>query len=122
MAAAKKRTAKKATAKKAATKQRTAAKKSVVKKSAVKKSAAKKTSAKKAAPPRALARYRAIIAIPRARALFAFVFVEGIIIFGVFPYIAPLLEARGAGGPSEAGIIVAAFAAPAHCLTARPSS
>jgi predicted MFS family arabinose efflux permease len=62
-------------------------------------------------PAVALARYRAIIAIPRARALFAFVFVEGIIIFGVFPYIAPLLEARGAGGPSEAGIIVAAFAA-----------
>src|SRR4051794_28365398 len=72
---------------------------------------------RKAVPPAgfdpavALARYRAIIAIPRARALFAFVFVEGIVIFGVFPYIAPLLEARGAGGPSEAGIIVAAFAA-----------
>lgn len=58
----------------------------------------------------ALARYRTIIGIPRARALFAFVFVEGVIIFGVFPFIAPLLEARGVGGPSEAGIIVASFA------------
>ena len=32
-------------------------------------------------------------------------------IFGIFPYIAPLLESRGAGGPSEAGLIIAAFAA-----------
>src|SRR3954470_503577 len=59
----------------------------------------------------ALARYRTIVGIPRARALFSFVFVEGIVIFGIFPYIAPLLEARGAGGPTEAGLIVAAFAA-----------
>ena len=59
----------------------------------------------------ALARYRTIVGIPRARALFAFVFVEGVVIFGIFPYIAPLLESRGAGGPSEAGLIIAAFAA-----------
>ena len=59
----------------------------------------------------ALARYRTIIAIPRARALFSFVFIEGVVIFGIFPFVAPLLEARGAGGPSEAGIIIAAFAA-----------
>jgi predicted MFS family arabinose efflux permease len=55
-------------------------------------------------------RYRRIVAIPRARALFAFVFVEGAIIFGIQPYIAPMLEARGAGGPAEAGMIIAAFA------------
>jgi len=73
--------------------------------------------ARSAAPERAfdlsvaLANYRKIVGIPRARALFSFVFVEGIVIFGIFPYIAPLLEARGAGGPSEAGLIVAAFAA-----------
>src|SRR3954454_21330058 len=59
----------------------------------------------------ALANYRKIVGIPRARALFSFVFVEGVVIFGIFPYIAPLLEARGAGGPTEAGLIVAAFAA-----------
>jgi predicted MFS family arabinose efflux permease len=59
----------------------------------------------------ALARYRAIIALPRARALFSFVFIEGVVIFGIFPFVAPLLEARGAGGPSEAGIIIAGFAA-----------
>jgi predicted MFS family arabinose efflux permease len=73
--------------------------------------------ARSAAPARAfdlslaLANYRKIVGIPRARALFSFVFVEGIVIFGIFPYIAPLLEARGAGGPSEAGLVVAAFAA-----------
>ena len=59
----------------------------------------------------AAARYRTILAIPRARALFLFVFVEGGLIFGFQPYIAPLLEARGAGGPTQAGIIIACFAA-----------
>jgi predicted MFS family arabinose efflux permease len=56
-------------------------------------------------------RYRRILAIPRARALFLFVFVEGGLIFGYQPFIAPLLEARGAGGPAQAGIIIACFAA-----------
>jgi predicted MFS family arabinose efflux permease len=55
-------------------------------------------------------RYRRILSISRARALYAFVFVEGAIIFGIQPYIAPMLEERGAGGPAEAGMIIAAFA------------
>jgi predicted MFS family arabinose efflux permease len=54
-------------------------------------------------------RYRAILAIPRARALFLFVFVEAIATYGLFPYIAPLFEERGLGGPSEAGIALAGF-------------
>lgn len=58
----------------------------------------------------AIDRYRRILSMSRARALFAFVFVEGIIIFGVQPFIAPLLEARGAGGAFEAGLIIACFA------------
>ncbi len=58
----------------------------------------------------ALARYRALLANPRARALFSFVFVEGIAIFGIFPFIATLLEAERAGGPTEAGLALAAFA------------
>lgn len=58
----------------------------------------------------ALGRYRRVVAIPRALALFSFVFVEGVFIFGVFPFLAPLLEARGAGGARETGFIVAAFA------------
>jgi predicted MFS family arabinose efflux permease len=56
-------------------------------------------------------RYASILAMPRARALFAFVFIEGGIIFGVQPYLAPLLEERGLGGAPEAGIMIACFAA-----------
>jgi predicted MFS family arabinose efflux permease len=59
----------------------------------------------------ALARYRKVFAIPRARALYAFVFVDGLAFFGLFPYIAPTIEARGEGGPFEAGLVLAGFAA-----------
>ena len=68
------------------------------------------------APPRrpdlrqAVRRYRTILATPRARGLFSAVFVEAIAIFGVFPYLAPLIEARGEGGPREAGLVLAGFA------------
>jgi predicted MFS family arabinose efflux permease len=58
----------------------------------------------------AVERYRGLLAMPRARALYAFVFVEGGIIFGIQPYLAPLLEERGLGGAPEAGIIIACFA------------
>ena len=51
-----------------------------------------------------------VLALGRARALMAFVFVEGLVIFGIQPYIAPLLEERGVGGAAEAGLIIAAFA------------
>ena len=54
-------------------------------------------------------RYRAILAIPRARALFLFVFVEAVATYGLFPYIAPLFEERGLGGPFEAGVVLAGF-------------
>lgn len=54
-------------------------------------------------------RYGRILSIPRGQALFLFVFVEGGIIFGIQPYIAPLLAERGLGGPTEAGLIIAAF-------------
>ncbi len=58
----------------------------------------------------ALARYRDILANPRARILFSAVFIEAIAIFGVFPHLAPLIEARGEGGPREAGLVLAGFA------------
>lgn len=58
----------------------------------------------------ALERYRRILAMGRARALFSFVFVEGIVIFGIMPFVAPLLEGRGAGSAFEAGLISACFA------------
>ncbi|WP_419830871.1 MFS transporter [Methylobacterium sp.] len=58
----------------------------------------------------AVRRYRTILANPRARILFSAVFVEAIAIFGVFPHLAPLIEARGEGGPREAGLVLAGFA------------
>lgn len=58
----------------------------------------------------ALDRYRRILGIPRALALMAFVFAEGIFVFGVQPYIAPLLERDGLGGPTQAGLIIGGFA------------
>lgn len=61
-------------------------------------------------PAVAMRRYGRILAMPRGQALFLFVFVEGGLIFGVQPYIAPLLAERGLGGAAEAGIIIACFA------------
>ena len=54
-------------------------------------------------------RYRHILSIGKARALMAFVFAEGILIFGVQPYLAPLLERAQLGGAREAGLIIGAF-------------
>ncbi len=59
----------------------------------------------------AFARYRTIAGIPRARALFAFVFIDAIVFLSVLPYVAPTLEARREGGPFEAGLVIAGFAA-----------
>jgi predicted MFS family arabinose efflux permease len=58
----------------------------------------------------AIQRYRDILSNPRALALFSFVFVEATAIFGIFPYIAPLLEERGGGGPTQAGFAIGGFA------------
>lgn len=55
-------------------------------------------------------RYRSIIAMGRVRWLIFFVFAEGILIYGVHPYIAAMMEASGTGGPTEAGIAIAGFA------------
>ncbi|MBZ6076944.1 MFS transporter [Microvirga puerhi] len=58
----------------------------------------------------ALQRYRDILANPRALALFSFVFVEAIALFGIFPYVAPLLEQSGGGGAAQAGFAIGGFA------------
>jgi MFS transporter, DHA1 family, inner membrane transport protein len=57
----------------------------------------------------ALQRYRGILSNPRALALFSFVFVEATAIFGVFPYVAPLLERTG-GSATQAGVALGGFA------------
>jgi predicted MFS family arabinose efflux permease len=58
----------------------------------------------------ALMRYRDILSNPRALKLFGLVFAEAIAIFGIFPYVAPLLEERGGGGATEAGFALGGFA------------
>ncbi|WP_254453437.1 MFS transporter [Siccirubricoccus sp. G192] len=60
-------------------------------------------------PVRAVRRYGAILRLPAARLLYGAVLVEGVLIFGSFPYFAPWLQARGLGGTLEAGLAVAAF-------------
>ena len=57
----------------------------------------------------ALARYRGILTNPAALTLYGAVSIEGALVFGVFPFIAPLLIARGIGGTAEAGLTIGAF-------------
>jgi predicted MFS family arabinose efflux permease len=65
-------------------------------------------------PPFRIARmfdgYGEVFANPRTVVCFSAVFVEGIVVFGLFPYIALLLESRGAGGLKEAGFVLSGFA------------
>jgi len=58
----------------------------------------------------AIRRYRDILSNRRALFLFGSVFVEATAIFGIFPYVAPLLEERGGGGATEAGFAIGGFA------------
>lgn len=58
----------------------------------------------------ALRRYRYLWSLRAARVLYGAVFIEGALVFGVLPFIAPLLMERGQGGATEAGLAVAAFA------------
>ena len=59
-------------------------------------------------------RYAAILALPAARSLYIAVFIEGALIYGVFPFLAPLFQQRGlagtGGGVAEAGLAVAFYA------------
>jgi predicted MFS family arabinose efflux permease len=58
-----------------------------------------------------LTRYAELLRHPLARACYLAVFCEGVLIFGVLPFTAPLLEARGLGAAREAGIALAGFGA-----------
>jgi predicted MFS family arabinose efflux permease len=55
----------------------------------------------------AVERYRLVFRNPSASVCYATVFVEGIAVYGVVPFVAELLEARHAGGPREAGFVIA---------------
>lgn len=58
-----------------------------------------------------LERYGAILQNPVARLCYGAVAVEGVLIFGVFPFLADILLARGHGGPAEAGTAIGLFGA-----------
>ena len=55
--------------------------------------------------------YAQVFANPRAKVCYGAVFVEGVSIFGLLPYLAVLLEARGIGGMREAGMVLAGMGA-----------
>ena len=58
----------------------------------------------------ARARYASVLANPVSVWVFATVAAEGLLIFGVFPFVAPMLARHGAEGAFEAGVTLGAFA------------
>jgi predicted MFS family arabinose efflux permease len=57
----------------------------------------------------AVAGFQGVLADPRAKICFGSVFFEGIVIHGMFPYVALLLLAAGITHSSYAGLVIAAF-------------
>ena len=57
-----------------------------------------------------LTSYGRVLQHPRAVVCYTAVFVEGMVIFGVLPYLAAMLEAEGTGSIREAGFIIAGMA------------
>jgi predicted MFS family arabinose efflux permease len=51
--------------------------------------------------------YERVFQNPRAGVCYAAVFIEGVSLFGLLPYVATLLEQKGAGGIREAGFVIA---------------
>lgn len=56
-----------------------------------------------------LRRYAEIARIPQARRLWAAVAAEGVLVFGLFPYVAALVARWGFGGAPQAGLALSAF-------------
>jgi predicted MFS family arabinose efflux permease len=54
----------------------------------------------------AAARYRLVLGNPRSFVCFGVVFLEGMAIYGIMPFIGDLLRSRGAGGLREAGFVI----------------
>lgn len=51
--------------------------------------------------------YRKVFRNPRAPVCYTAVFLEGIAIYGVFPFVAEIVQQRGIGGTAEAGFVIA---------------
>jgi predicted MFS family arabinose efflux permease len=54
----------------------------------------------------AAARYQLVLGNPRSFVCFGVVFLEGLAIYGIMPFIGDLLQSRGAGGLREAGFVI----------------
>jgi len=74
---------------------------------------AMRTMAREAPTPAQPMRFKDVVAVypvlfsnPRAVICYVAVLLEGMALYGTTPYIAPLLETRGEGGPGEAGLII----------------
>ena len=63
--------------------------------------------------------FAAILANPRAKFCFLAVFLEGVVLFGLFPFVALLLLAAGEARSSIAGAVLAAFSIGGIALFAR---
>jgi predicted MFS family arabinose efflux permease len=59
---------------------------------------------------RMVTNYARVLANPRAVVCYAAVFVEGMAIFGILPYLAAMLEAAGTGSIRDAGFIISGMA------------
>lgn len=66
----------------------------------------------------AISGYKILFANRRAFVCFGAVFLEGVALYGVTPYVAPLLEERQRGGPLEAGLALTGLALGAFLFTA----
>ena len=68
-----------------------------------------KSDGQRAAPPslaEAVNRYRMVLRNPRSFVCFSIVFLEGLAIYGIMPFIGELLRSRGAGGLRETGFVI----------------
>ncbi len=59
---------------------------------------------------RVSADYRSLLRSPGAPVIYGTVLLEGVFMFGVFPFVAPMLLMRKAGGSAAAGLCIAAYA------------
>lgn len=57
----------------------------------------------------ATANYRTVFRNPKAVLCYATVFLEGVALYGVMPYVGDILTRQGAGGAAQAGVIIGAI-------------
>jgi predicted MFS family arabinose efflux permease len=67
------------------------------------------------------ANYRAVFANPNAKICFGAVFLEGVFVFGLFPYVAVLLREAGETRASIAGLVLAGFGIGGLCYSSTVS-